>query len=47
MLQDMFGADVRKKSDVPEDQKSLRQAISTITQATVDNPYNRKVDLNG
>ena len=47
MLQDMFGADVRKKSDVPDDQKSLRQAIATITQATIDNPYNRKVDVNG
>jgi hypothetical protein len=47
MLQDMFGADVRKKSDVPDDQKSLKQAIATITQATIDNPYNRKVDVNG
>jgi len=47
MLQDMFGADVRKKSDVPDDQPSLRKAISAITQATIDNPYNRKVDVNG
>jgi len=47
MLQDMFGADVRKKSDVPDDQPSLRKAITTITQATIDNPYNRKVDVNG
>jgi hypothetical protein len=47
MLQDMFGADVRKKSDVPDTQPALRQAIATITQATIDNPYNRKVDVNG
>jgi len=47
MLQETFGPDVRKKSDIPDDADAFRKAIAVVEKATLENPYNRKVDLNG
>jgi hypothetical protein len=45
MLQQAFGAGVRKSSDVGDDH--IAAAIDLVKKAVNDNPFSRKVEANG